>query len=53
MAALGDAGVESAAIYGHVARTEEKLLKFLTSTMNLDDDVRPADTVPIAKLVMA
>jgi hypothetical protein len=53
MAALADAGVESAAIYGHVARTEEKLLKFLKSTMDLDDDVRPSDVVPIAKLVMA
>ena len=53
MAALGDAGVELAAVYGHVARTEEKLLKFLKSTMNLDNDVKPADAVPIAKLVMA
>ena len=53
MAALGDAGVESAAIFGHVARTEEKLLKFLKTTLNLDDDARPADAVPIAKLVMA
>ena len=53
MAALGDAGVESAAIFGHVARTEEKLLKFLKTTLNLDDDARPADAVPIARLVMA
>ena len=52
-AARGDAGVESAEIFGHVDRTENMRLKLIETTLNLDDESRPANAVPIAEQVMA
>ena len=52
MDVLGDADVESAAIFGHLARSEEKLLELFKSVLNLDADTRPLDAIPIAKLTL-
>ena len=49
---LGDADVESAAIFGHLARSEENFLELLKSVLNLDADTRPLDAIPIAKLTL-
>ena len=43
---LGDADVESSAIFGHLARSEEKFLELLKSMLTLDADVRPLDAIP-------
>ena len=49
---LGDAGVFTTSVFGHIARTEEKLEKFLKRVLNLDSDVTAMDAIPIAKLVI-
>ena len=49
---LGDAGVLTTSVFGHIARTEEKLEKFLKRVINLDSDINPMDAIPIAKLVI-
>ena len=52
MDAFGDAEVESAAIFGRLARSEEKILDLLKSVLTLDADARPLDAIPIAKLTL-
>ena len=52
MGQLGDADCTTAAIYGHIALTKEKLLLFLKRVLNLDPDTRVQDSIPVAKLVI-
>ena len=53
MAALGDADCDSAGVFGHIAKTEEKFLVFLKRVLNLDPDTRGEDAIPAARLTMA
>ena len=52
MDAFGDAEVDSATIFGHLARSEEKFLDLFKGVLNLDADARPLDAIPIAKLTL-
>ena len=53
MTQIGDAGVESSALFGCLARTEEKLTLFCKRVLNLDPEARAEDMIPVARLVMA
>ena len=52
MEALAKAGVKTTALYGHIARNEDKLELFLKRVLGLDADVKPEDCIPIARLVI-
>ena len=49
MEALGNAGVKSTALFGHIARNVEIFIK---RVLTLDSSARPEDTIPIAKLTI-
>ena len=52
MEKLGTAGVKSTALFGYIAKTQEKLDLFLKRTMNLDADNDPMDAIPVAKITI-
>ena len=52
MEKLGTAGVKSTALFGYIAKTQEKLDLFLKRTLNLDADNDPMDAIPVAKLTI-
>ena len=53
MAALGDSDCDSTAVYGHIAKTEEKFYLYIKRVLNVDPDARGEDAVPAARLFMA
>ena len=46
MEKLGNAGVKSTALFGYIAKTQDKLDLFLKRTLNLDADNDPMDVIP-------
>ena len=52
MEKLGNAGVKSTALFGYIAKTQDKLDTFLKRTLNLDADANPLDAIPLAKLTI-
>ena len=53
IAALGDADCDSAAVFGHIAKTEEKFYVYIKRILNADPDAKGEDAVPAARLFMA
>ena len=51
--ALETAGVDSAKMFGHIAKTDEKFALFIKRICNVDPEARGEDAVPSARLYMA
>ena len=49
---LGTAGCSSAALFGYVAKTEERLEKYIKSVVGLDPENKPEDSIPFARYVL-
>ena len=47
---LGNSDCDSAQVFAHVAKTDEKFDKYLKSVFKLDPDTRGEDTIPAARL---
>ena len=45
---LATAGYKNSALFGHVAKSEERVELFLKRTLNLDPETRGEDTLPVA-----
>mgnify|MGYP003333722578 CR=1 FL=1 len=50
---LGDADIETAQEFGHIAKTDAQFLLFLKRVCNLDPDTRGEDALPVARLTIA
>ena len=50
---LGDADIETAQEFGHIAKTDASLLLFLKRVCALDPDARGEDAPPVARLTIA
>ena len=48
MEALGNAGIKSMALFGHIARDDDKLEVFLWRVLALDSSAGLEDAIPIA-----
>ena len=50
---LGDAEIESAQEFGHIAKNDDSFLLFLKRVCNLDPETRGEDALPVARLTIA
>ena len=51
-AKLGTANCTTAALFGYVAKTEERLEKFIKNVVDLDPENKPQDAIPFARYVL-
>ena len=50
---LGDADIETAQEFGHIAKNDDSFFLFLKRVCNLDPDARGEDALPVARLTIA
>jgi hypothetical protein len=53
MVLLGNNDCDSTAVFGHIAKDEEKFALYLKRVLNVDPEARPEDSVPSARLHIA
>ena len=51
-AKLGTANCTTAALFGYVAKTEERLERFIKSVVGVDPENKPEDAIPFARYVL-